>query len=232
MRIIPLFIITLFASFLVSCEKVIDISLNSANPKIVIEADLDDLTTRQVIKISRTVDFDMAQPNEPISNAIVSVTDDRNRVYSFQYVNNGNYERINFEPREGRTYMLKVEVDGEVFESTTKMEKYVNIDSIGIIKDEVFDEINYAVNLKFTDPKDVANYYKYSVSVNESPFKFASVFSDKFNDGLYVSHEISDRENSYEVGDTIVIKRSSVTKEVYNFWSEFQMIKSRDCSPC
>lgn len=231
MRIIPLIITTLIASLFVSCEEVIDISLNSTNPKVVIEADLDDLAARQVIKVSRTVDFNVEEQNQPIANASVLVSDDRGRLYEFQHVGQGRYERNNFEPREGRTYQLKVEVDGEVFESTTKMENYVNIDSLGVLKDDIFNETYYSVNLKFDDPKGVNNYYKYSVSVNDSPFKFSNAFSDKFNDGLFVAHQITDLENAYVVGDSVVVKRSCVTKQVYTFWNEFQMTNPGSAAP-
>lgn len=231
MRIIPLFITIFITSFFVSCEEVIDISLNSTNPKVVIEADLDDLSTNQVIKLSRTVDFNLEVPNQPIYDAAVSVLDDRGRLYVFQHAGAGRYERNNFELREGRTYMLTVEVDGEVYESSAKMANYVNIDSIGVLKDDIFNETYYSVNLKFNDPINVNNYYKYSVSVNESPFKFSNVFSDKFNDGLFVSHQITDLVNPYEIGDTVVIKRSSVTREVFNFWSEFQMTNPGSAAP-
>ena len=53
-RIISLVLVVCSVVFY-SCEKIIDLNLNTADPKYVIEADLNNLSQTQVIKISQTV---------------------------------------------------------------------------------------------------------------------------------------------------------------------------------
>lgn len=231
-RIISLVLVVCSVVFY-SCEKVIDLNLNTADPKYVIEADLNNLSETQVIKISQTVNFDEPFPSSPIEDAIVVVTDVDGTIHSFTSVGNGVYQATNFKPEKNGSYSLRVNIGSEVFESTTNRVPYVQVDSIGIIKENVFNEDIYSVTLKFVDPPNVPNYYKYNYSVNGQPYVFAGVFSDKFNDGRVVTHEITERDEKkkFVVGDTIDIRRECINKDVYTFWSELQSINPGSAAP-
>lgn len=216
-----------------SCEKVIDLNLNTADPKYVIEADLNDLSATQIIKISQTVNFDEPFPSRPVEDATIVVTDVDGNTHNFSSIGNGVYRVTNFNPNKNGSYSLRVNIGSEVFESTTNRVPYVNVDSIGVIKENVFNEDIYSITFKFHDPADVANYYKYNYSVNDQPFVFAGVFSDKFNDGRLVTHEITERDEDkkFVVGDTIVVRRECINKDVYTFWSELQSINPGSAAP-
>lgn len=225
------YIFLIISVLLVSCEDLIDVNLNSANPKIVVEADLNDLSAKQVIWISRTVDFDSPVPSEPISGAVVSVTDSKGRLFSFVDKGDGQYVKEGFKPEIGLTYNLTVSIQGEEFRSSTKMNPFVSVDSLAVKEETIFNEPYYFVVLKFEDPKDVPNYYKYDISVNGGGFKFANAYNDKFNDGLYVSHQVADRDNSLEVGDSVIVRRQCVAKEVYTYWNQIQMLNPGSAAP-
>ena len=214
-----------------SCEDVIDINLNEADPRYVIDANINNLSNNQVIKISQTVSFNSSMPSKPIDGATVVVSDNKGRSYSFQSIGNGEYRALNFRPVEKSTYTLKVNIGNESFTASSYMHPYVQVDSIGIVEDEVFDEIKYAVNLKFHDPKGEDNYYKYSISVNEGKKQFARVFSDKFNDGLFVTHQLTNRDNSIALGDSVFVERYVIDKDVFKYWNELQSINPGSAAP-
>ena len=202
-----------------SCEDIIDVNLNDADARYVIDANLNNLSNRQIIKISQTVPFSATVSSAPVEDAAVTVQDDSGRLYSFLHVGDGQYQATNFRPIENRAYNLKVNIGSEEFTATSYMHPYVQVDSLGVMEDEVFGEMRYSVNLKFTDPKDTDNYYKYSISVNNKPFEFARVFSDKFNDGLFVTHELTDRENTLAVGDSVSVTRYIIDQHVFKYWN-------------
>ena len=231
MRLFRFNLLIALALTLVSCEDLIDIDLNKANPKIVIEADLNNLSSDQVIWLSETVDFDSPVASQPVIGAAVVVKDSQGREFIFEDQGDGAYRRKNFKPKEELTYHLIVDVKGQVFLSSTKMTSFVSIDSLAIKEETIFNDIYYSVVLKFEDTKDVPNYYKYDISVNGSSFKFASTFSDKFNDGLYVSHNIADRDNSLALGDSVIVRRQCVAKEVYTYWNQVQMLNPGSAAP-
>lgn len=64
--------------------------------------------------------------------------------------------------------------------------------------------------------------YLSEISINDSPIRFASVYNDKFNDGRYITHEISDRTFDLELDDQVRVIRYCVDEQVYKFWDEFQ----------
>lgn len=219
--------------FLTSCEEVIDVSLNTTDPKYVIEASLDDISNTQIIKISQTVNFDEPYPSKPIEDAKVVVLDPYNRLHTFKSIGDGVYRNDNFKPRMLGMYALQVLIDENVFLSSTEFLPYVDVDSIGIVKEKMFNEDYYFIKFKFQDPIEANNYYKYSCSVNNGPFRFLNVFSDKYNNGLYVSHEITnfDQDNKFIVGDSILVRRECISKDVYTFWNELQSINPGNAAP-
>lgn len=216
-----------------SCEEVIDLDLKNVNPKYVIEADLPDVMVNPIIKVSQTVNVDEEVPSKPINNATVVVTDTEGKEHIFTSIGDGKYQKSNFGPNRIGKYSLKVSVDDEEFVSSTERVPYVSVDSLGIKGEEIFNEYYYIITFKFNDPKDEVNYYKYSYSVNGAPFKFASVMSDKFNNGLYVTHEITERDEKkkFKLGDIIVVRRECISKDVYTFWNQLQGLNPGSAAP-
>ncbi|MEJ5053955.1 DUF4249 domain-containing protein [Sphingobacterium sp. MYb382] len=214
-----------------SCEEVIDVNLNDSEARTVIEGQLSDLTSVQQIRVSETVSFSTDRNSKPIDKAVVLVRDDKGGFFTFQYTNNGIYEHRNFKPVAKRTYSLEVRVGEQVFKSTAVMPPYVTVDSIGILEQNVFKDTYYFMTFKFHDPKDVSNYYKYDMSINGKPFAFASTFNDKFNDGLFVTHQVGDFDNDLVQGDSITVRRYCIDKPVYNYWNEYQRTNPSNAAP-
>ncbi len=57
----------------------------------------------------------------------------------------------------------------------------------------------------------------YTLSINGKEFRFISAESDQFNDGLEVTHYISDLERSLSSGDKITVRRYCVDVGTYNY---------------
>src|SRR5690606_37216514 len=87
-----------------SCEEKMDLDLNEAAARVVIDAQLSDASAVQRIRISRSVGFDDPVNTSGIKGATVSVKDNENRSYSFQYEKDGYYIHRNFKPMADRRY--------------------------------------------------------------------------------------------------------------------------------
>ncbi len=214
-----------------ACEEKIEIDLNAVNPKVVIEAHLKNTNRLQEIFVTRTVNFDERKPFEAIEDANVVVRTNNGRVYSFISAGNGRYIHNNMTLNEQNTYTLEVSVENEVYTATSNMPSFVEIDSLGITKENIFNETYYFVNLKFHDIANVPNYYLYTMSVNDQPFKFNAVFSDKFNDGLNVTHQLGGNDLTLISGDQIKIRRHLIAKDVHKYWSDYQSTNPGSASP-
>jgi len=115
-----LYIVLVFATVIFSgCEKVIDVDLNNAEPKLVIDAVIkwQKGTTgeEQVIKLSLTNDF---FTNEILAanGASVTITNSADETFTFlEDGTTGNYICTNFNPVIGEIYTLVVIYDGEIY---------------------------------------------------------------------------------------------------------------------
>jgi len=131
----------------------------------------------------------------------------------------------------GITFSLAVKVGGQDYQAQSQAPAYVEIDSIGIKSEKIFSDEYLSVFLKFHDPIHRPNYYKYLISVNDSPYAFARIYSDKFNDGLLVSHDIANEKNDLKSGDKIQIIRQCVDHGTYRYWSAIRSSNPGNASP-
>ncbi|NGM65356.1 DUF4249 domain-containing protein [Sphingobacterium sp. SGR-19] len=217
--------------FFSACEEIIEVNLNDADPRVVIEANLSDLQSTQRIRVSKTVAFDEPVNSVGVTNAVVLVVDSRGGYHNFQHENDGNYVARDFTPESGGNYSLYVEVDGESFHSSCYMPVYVDVDSTGIVQENILGDSYYFATFKFNDPPKMPNYYKYDIAINNENFGFSSVFQDKFNDGLYVTHQVSDLDAELQPGDYIAVRRYCVDEKVFNYWNEYQGTNPGSAAP-
>lgn len=223
--------VSCFTFLLLSCEDLIDLKINDADPRYVIEADLHNLSKVQVIKISQTVALNESKTSRQVGNAQVEVMDSKGRTSLFSYRDNGEYYIHNFDPIVGEEYKLTVVIGDQLFEAHSTMPQYVEIDTAGFVKEEIFSKDYYFLAMRFNDPIDEANYYKYNMSVNDGPYEYVTVYSDKFNDGLNVEHRFSNKDNDLMVGDRLSVIRSTIDSRVYKYWSEYQSTSLASSAP-
>lgn len=218
-------------TLLTSCEDLIDLNLNDSEPRYVIEAELNNLSTDHIIQISQTVNVNEAVPSKEVNNAHVYVSDSKGYRYDFISIGNGTYENKGFKPNTGETYNLSVQIEDNLYEATSTMPQYVEVDSIGFVTETIFGDDYILVVLNFQDPAGVPNYYKYNLSVNGQTHQFVMVSSDKYNDGLTVEHRLSNKDNDLATGDNINLIRSTIDYPVYKYWSEYQVTNLASASP-
>jgi len=277
-----------FGVLSVSCEDRIDVDLNAASPRVVIEADLDDLYTHlpkppegdqnppsggllppgdesggsndprkdQFIYVSRSVAFNATGHREDVINATVEVEDvETGKKYPFEYIGKDDertkygdfrwdqipYRSTTFMPTPGRTYTLRVWVDGQLYASTETMPAYIEVDTIKVERDEMFGDYDYYGLFEFRDPPGQANYYRYTAYHGYTPttsFGDRRMFSDKFNDGRQVTHRFPinswTTSTSDENGKQVItsqVKRQVISPTVYQYWREARAINPAATAP-
>lgn len=214
-----------------SCEEVIDLNLDSAGPRTVIEANLNDLSSDQKIRISKTVAFGVNGKNTPVEHASVIVRSSAQEEIIFIYDRDGYYRSQNFVVKPEISYFLEVKSEGVTYVAQSQMPTYVAIDSIGITMEKTFNEERFYPTFTFNDPLGVKNYYLYEIGINGSPIRFSAVYDDKYNDGKYVTHEISDRTLDLELNDEVKVVRYCIDENVYKYWNDFQSADPGGAAP-
>lgn len=220
-NIIVLLILIFFAY---SCEKVIDVDLNEADPEIVIEGNLSNIPNKAEVKISMTSSFFDTLPSEMVSGALVTLQSDFGDNYVLNETTKGIYNSKEVWFREGSLYKLSVEVDGKIYEAESRLNKAVNIDSMNFYyEDNPFLEKGYYVNVYFFDPPGIKNFYRLKYAKNgvyRNTIDDLILFNDRYLDGNTI--EITLFNEPLELNDTVTLQLITLDEGAYDYLRTFQ----------
>ena len=133
---------TLFSS----CEKVVSIDLNEANPQIVIEGNITDTKGQNTVLLSKTGNY--FQPSlyfPPVANAVVVISDNLGNIDTLKTNSAGVYQSSKISGVAGRTYFLKVIAEGKEYDATSTMQQKVTIDSLYALPNHEHNEQGYDI---------------------------------------------------------------------------------------
>ena len=115
MKLLQKIMILSVGLFLTGCEKAINVPLQTASPRLVIDASIDwvknTVGNKQKIVLSTTTGY-YSSEFPSVSGAEITVTDPSNTVFEFvETPGTGQYICSNFLPVIGHTYHLKIVLD-------------------------------------------------------------------------------------------------------------------------
>jgi hypothetical protein len=225
--------ITIIGLISFSCEKVIQIPLNEADQKIVIEGQLYDVLFESFVKVSKTgsvydnIDF------EKMTGASVVVTDNLGGSFIFEEdpFEAGTYRDTNFVSEPNRIYNLTVTLGTDVYTSTSETFSAVSLDSLsyewqvgGFGQDPT--DTTYLTFFSLTDNVSETNFYNVVPFVNGKPGNEYLLSDQLFNGNTYTQPFFSDEFRS---GDTCTAYLVSMDKANYDFKSS--LLNNQDNGP-
>ncbi len=234
MKIFKKFLIIMAGFILISCEKVIEVDLETAEPKLVIDASIDWVKNTpgnvQKIKLSTTPAYYNTEC-PPVSGADITVSNSSNTVFNFiENPGTGEYICNNFQPVIGETYTLKVTVNGEAYTATEKLINVPNIENNieqnnegGMAGDEI--EIVYY----YHDDGAQENYYLNRVTIPEIAFPQYRVENDENNQGNLTPIFFSD--NDLKAGDLVDIRLYGISKRYYDYFKKILSASGNNDNP-
>lgn len=222
-KLLLFLLIVLFAS---SCEKVIDIDLNSSDPKIVIEAEISDQSFCKV-KLTQTVNFDESNSFSAVTGATVKITDNFGNTETLTETSAGNYIGSVLTGISGRTYTLEVAASDKTYKAISTIPQPVLIDTL--LVEELFGHISgKVVEAKYTDPLGIKNFYRFILVVNSVDKKLIVITDDRLADGEIITQPIpaiNEKIISYNTGDTAVVYLQSIDKGVYEYFRTLKQLE-------
>lgn len=215
--------IVLFLSLtLVSCEEIVELDLNSVEPKLVIDASISDSLPCTVL-LTKTQDFYNNDPSQTVSKATVILTDGQGVEHILTESEPGKYQS-NVVGEINKTYKLHVQVEGKSYNAVGTIPERVPIDSMYIFNLRIGDTDSYSPAIIFDDPAGVENFYYSTLYVNDRKVTLPYITSDEFRDGVkgfqeilfYRSSENGDIE--IKIGDKINVTTQMIDKGAYTFF--------------
>ncbi|MDX6181963.1 DUF4249 domain-containing protein [Flavobacterium sp. Fl-77] len=219
MKKLHLLIVLFMALFFTNCEEVVDIDLDAAPPKLVIEAAINwekgTTGTQQTIKLTTTADyFENKVPT--VSGATVFVRNSSNQQFNFTEIpETGQYVCNNFIPVIGQTYTLTVISNGNTYNASETFKAVAPITRIEQNNEGGFTGQDIEIKTFYNDPANENNYYLYKYLYSNKVKSNYYADEDKFFEGNEF-FSISDDED-LKPGDVIEITHIGISKQYYNY---------------
>jgi hypothetical protein len=226
MRNIFHFTIATFAFLTItSCQKVIDVKLNSSAQQYVIEGEITDAAGPYTVTISRTRDFTENNDFEKIGGASVIIKDvTANTTDTLRQASAGTYQTSITNGVPGHTYQLSVVVNGKSFTASSAMPtRAVTIDSLYAAKSTFGSDDIFMVPV-YTDPVGMGNYYRIRQWINGVQVKGSRVRSDEATDGttyrsqLFYDTDVDAANPIIKLNDSIRAELQCINKSAYDYF--------------
>jgi hypothetical protein len=213
------FIGVLYAVLLSSCQKVINVNLNSVAPQMVIQANLPSALAQDTVMLSQTINFSDPNTFPALSGVFVTITDNTGTTDTLFDPQTGIYTSPKLAGVPGKTYTLYVAYNGKSYTSNCTMPQTVPIDTL-IVSKGVFGGKNLEVSVVFHDPAGVNNYYKFVEVINHTVKQRTYITDDELQDGQEITYPLFGDNDSIRSGDSVRVMLESIDKGVYAYYSQ------------
>jgi hypothetical protein len=202
-----------------SCEDVVDVDLNEAEPRLVIEASINwfknTTGNEQIIKLSLSAPF-FDETIPPANGAIIQILDTNDNVFNFTEVGStGNYVNSNFIPVIDETYTLIINYNNEIYSAQETLKSVSPIDFVEQNNDGGFTGQDIELKAYYTDPVNEENYYFFEFISDIPVVPTLEVYEDRFTNGNQIFGFYT--EEDLEVGDQVTIRNYGVSRRFYDF---------------
>lgn len=242
---------------LLSCEDVINPNLRNTKPVLVVDAWINDKAEDQVIRLSLTQPYLSGETPPPVSGATVTIThaggslsfaEDVDQPGVYRWITD-ELTRADVFGQTGRSYTLSVNVNGQVFQASSRINRTVAIDSITFSEsDSPFYPGNaYLAEFWATEPSGEGDTYWIRTYKNgnllgkpsEINLAYDAGFSKGGNfDGITFippirsvnPNDVDENDQPlapYEAGDSVYVEIHSITYESFTFLSQVSVQTNR-----
>jgi Domain of unknown function (DUF4249) len=205
------------------CQKVINVDLNEAAPRIVIEGTINDRRGPYTVTISKSGSYFNQPVLPPVTGAVAIITDNSGITDTLKEVNNGIYISSKIRGIPGKTYSLKVISENQEYEGSSTMFSHVNLDSLTLVRSDPqrFDfggnnqkEIPLEIHCFFRDPLE-KNFYRIKVfrndSINTQNYR---LFDDQYTNGQVTELRVAHAN----AGDKYRVELYSLDSKTYGYY--------------
>lgn len=232
-RIIEMKLLTLVISavlLLSSCEKIIELELENAEPVVVIDGGISDVLGHQLVKVSKTSDFTDPNQFNGLSGAMLMLTRSDGTITNFTEISPGTYQTPKMRGMPGTSYQLDVTVEGRTYSAKSTMPKKVVLDSLTFKQFSFFGTSNTYIAVNYNDPRLTENQYRYILKVKGKTVD-EKVSEDRFYNGNKVSDAIFFELEDLVRGDSLLVEFQCIDRNVYRYFFSLGQINNSSGPP-
>lgn len=202
-----------------SCEKVVDVDLDSAPPRLVIDAAIQwekgTAGNEQSIRLTTTSPyFDTVIP--AVSGATVMVTGPAGEVFDFiETPNSGIYVCTDFVPVINGEYVLTVISAGQTYSATETLKPVPELEQTEQNNEGGFTGDEIEIKIFYTDDGSTDDYYLSRFEPSFSTLPAFEVSEDRFFQGNQIFATYSDEDLA--AGQILEFKLAGISQRYYNY---------------
>ena len=220
----------LFFSLLIfsACEDVIELDLDTTDPQLVIEANLD--AGNEVATVILTQSNDFYDNNSPIqiTAANISLQSETGAFYELSETTTGIYQVENVKVSSGERVTLSVNVEGILYEATAQVPFPVDLEEIEIVEaimapfgGEEADSIG--LTAIWQDPVNIENFYRIRTYVdNDFQAEIYTLVTDEFR-GDGEEHIVPIRDGFSE-NTSVTLELMSTDENYYDYFFQVSSV--------
>lgn len=214
---IKLYLLVLAAITFTACERIVDVDLDTAPPRLVIDASIEwekgTLGKNQTVYLRTTSPY-FSDEIPTVSNAIVFITKD-DTTFEFTEIESGIYVCNNFEPEFDATYELTVIVDNQTYKATETLRSVPIIDNIQQNNEGGFFGDDIEIKVFYTDNANTNDFYLSKFQPNFTAIPEFDVSEDRFFQGNTIFSRYSSED--LQPGSQLDFKLSGISERYYNY---------------
>lgn len=218
------------------CTERINVDLPSTYTRLVVEGYFTTDTMAHTVKLSRSADYFYNKPLDPVSGALVTISDDSVTYLLKEDPDSAGLYKTDPDVfgQQGHTYTLhisNVDINGdgipEEYSATGSVHYLGYPDSIQIVEREMFYTKVWEIRLFATDPAETRDYYMFRVYKNgillQDTLNEVFLLDDEYFNGVYsmgvpVQYLVARKpEEVPKPGDRITLEIANITKDYFFF---------------
>jgi Domain of unknown function (DUF4249) len=228
-----------FAIAFSSCEKVINVDLKNAEPKIVIEGIVDNSGSGAKVKITKSVSFSSTTAAPTVSGATVKISDDAGNNFVLAETTPGVYTNATLLGQIGKTYTLLVVNAGVTYTGKSTIPRQAPIDTIyqesvtipGSAPGSAA-SIGKIVTLVYTDIVGFGDNVQVVQTINGKLDNTLIIADDQFTDGSDLPFQIFPNANTkLKTGDIVKQELRFIDRNVFRYLNGILEIQGGNTVP-
>lgn len=205
--------------FLLSCQEDVVLDLKKIEKKLVVEAKVTNGSPLATVCLSYSQNFYDTPEYKLLSNAQVILADEEGNAETLVLNAENNYESKEIQAQPGKSYMLKIAVDGQSFEVATTLPPLVEVTSVNFVPNPfsaTTDSLNIFVNVRDRVGED--NFFRLRVNkISSLPTDEYYLVDDSFGKDGLITMPIYFK--NFTFGDTVVIELYHLNESTYKYYS-------------
>lgn len=205
--------------FLLSCQEDVVLDLKKIEKKLVVEAKVTNGSPMATVRLSYSQNFYDTPEYQLLSNAQVVLVDENGNDETLVLNTENVFESKSLQAEPGKNYTLKISVDDNDYEVTTKLPPLVEVTSVNFVPNPFSatnDSLNIFVNVRDRVGED--NFFRLRVNkISSLPTNEYYLVDDSFGKDGVISMPIYFK--NFTVGDTVIVDLYHLNESTYKYYS-------------